>query len=429
MMQTWKNMHDRQFMEAGGCRDASHGSLDTNSANAVRVKKHRRVGFLLCVMATLLSGATLLAAGIAGAADTTLTPRLTVSGSYDDNILLSAADKVSSPIVTVSPSILLNYETLRSNLSLLADLDILRYLDESDLDRTNQYYRFSADHRPTERWVTSINANFYKDTTLNTYLQETGRVIDRVERDYLEGRVGMAYNLSLVSTIGGAYRYQTADYSRNVYSDYDNHNANLYYAHRLKNERDTISIGPGFYHRTNDNNDVDSYSLDLGWARDWTSITRSVASIGVRHTSVTQKRGGTDSDNVGAKASLEITSRGLASTTTFHYFHDLRTTADGNDVNVDNLLLDYRRSITERFGVGLNARLVFSYKLFSEQSNLNDTRYYWLEPYLSYRITRDLSASLRYRYQNHVEHRPQDDLTRERNIVWLQLSYGFPINL
>jgi hypothetical protein len=364
------------------------------------------------------------------AADVTLTPQLSVRGSYDDNILLSVDDEVSSSIITVIPSLTLDYQTLLSNLRFEADWQFLSYLDESDLDRTNQYYRLSGDRRLTERWSASANANFFRDTTLNTYLQETGRVFERVERDYLEAGGGLAYDMTQVSSISAGYRFQTARYDNDRFTDYDNHNVNLYYGHRLKNERDTISIGPSYYRRTNDRNEVDSFSLDLGWTRRWTSITRSVASIGVRHTNVKLKSDNTDFDSVGVKAGLVITSQGLASTTTFRYFHDLRTTVEGEDVNVDNLSLDYRRSITERFGMGLNARLVFSYRLGSEQSNLNDARYYWLEPYLSYRFTRNLDMSMRYRYQNHVEFLDNgNDRTRERNSVWLQLSYAFPITL
>jgi hypothetical protein len=363
------------------------------------------------------------------AADVTVTPQLAVSGSYDDNILLAADDKVSSSIITVMPSFNLDYRTLLSNLKLQADWHFLSYLDESDLNRTNQYYRLSGDRRLTERWSTSANINFYRDTTLNTYLQETGRVIDRVERDYFEAGASVTHDITQLSSISAGYMYRTARYDDDGFTDYDNHNASVYYSKRLKNERDTFSIGPTYYHRTNDYNDVDSYTLDIGWIRNWTSITRSSATIGVRYVNVKQKSDGSENDNVGAKASVNITSLGLASRITLRYFHDLRTTEEGADVNVDNLYLEYRRSITERFGAEINGRLVFSYKLFNEQSDLNDERYYWIEPNLFYRLTRNMEVSLRYRYQNNIEYFTIGSQTRERNIVWLQLSYGFPITL
>ena len=84
-------------------------------------------------------------------------------------------------------------------------------------------------------------------------------------------------------------------------------------------------------------------------------------------------------------------------------------------------------SITERFGAGINGRLVFSYKLFNQQADVNDERYYWLEPRLFYQLTEHLDLSLRYRYQNNVEYTDEGDITKDRNIIWLQLSYGLPI--
>jgi hypothetical protein len=364
--------------------------------------------------------------GDAGAAEVKITPGIAVGVAYDDNIFFTSEDKVDSSILTVSPSLALDYKTLLSNLKLKADWDVLSYLDESDLNRTNQYYRLWGDRRIKDRWSTAVELKYYNDTTLNTYLQEIGRVIERIERDYFEAGGDIDYDMTLISGISVGYRYQNASYENDVYSDYYNHLANLYYYHRLKSEVDKLSFGPSFYHRKNDFNEVDSFSLDIGWDRDWSSITRSKATLGARYTEVTQNDG-TKDDTWGAKASFDMRFTGTVSTTTFRYYHDLRTTVDGDDVNVDNFYLTYRRSITERFGAGLDGRLVFSYKLLNEQSNLNDERYYWVEPRMFYKFTEHLQMSLKYRYQNNVELRDEGDLTRERNIVWLELSYGLPI--
>ncbi len=83
-----------------------------------------------------------------------------------------------SSIFTISPGLDIDYKTLLSTFSLKADLDILNYSEESDLNRTNQYYRLTADRAFKERWDTSVKFNYYNDTTLNTYLQENGRIVD-----------------------------------------------------------------------------------------------------------------------------------------------------------------------------------------------------------------------------------------------------------
>ncbi len=362
----------------------------------------------------------------AGAADVKLTPKLGVGYAYDDNIFFSAQDKTSSSIFTVSPGLEVDHKTLVSNYLLKADLDILYYDKESDLDRTNQYYRLTGDHRIKERWTTDVDLKYYRDTTLNTYIQDTGRVTDRVERDFFEGGGRLNYDIDMVSGISAGYRFQHAEYEGDQFSDYSRHDGSLDYYHQLKNQVDTISIGPSYYYRTNDFNEINSFALNIGWARKWSEISRSRVFIGVRYTDI-ERNNGTEDDKWGVRGGFNFTRKGLASTTTFRYVHALRTTVEGDDVNVDNFYLSYRRLITERFGAEFEGRLVFSYALFDQDTQINDERYYRLDPRLFYQLTENLDLSLRYRYQNNFEERDQGDRTRERNIVWLQLKYAVPL--
>ena len=357
-----------------------------------------------------------------------VTPRLAVRGAYDDNILFTEKDKTDSSIVTVSPSLELDYKTLLSSVSLMGDWDIKRYIDESDFDRTNQYYRLRANHNIENRLDAGADFRFYRDTTLNTYLQETGRVVDLVERDYLYAGGRVAYDVTMLSGISARYRYQKADYDSNAYSDYDNHRANLYYYHRLKSQVDKLSIGPSYYHRENDYNTVDSYTIDIGWDRDWSQTLNSALSIGARYSDISRDDGTSD-DSWGVKANFDMKFEGEVSTTKIEYNHDIRTTTDGDDINVDNFLVTYNRMLTERFGAGVNGRIVFSYKLFDQQADIDDSRYYRIEPHLFYRLTEHLRMSLYYRYQNNVKFQNDGDKTRERNVVWLRVSYGLPFFL
>jgi hypothetical protein len=385
-------------------------------------------GFSTILSVVVVLAITLLWHSSAFSQESVITPKISVAAGYDDNLFFSDQDKVSSSVLTVSPGLEIDYQTLLSSLQVSAELDILSYLDESDLNRTNQYYEVSGNHRPRERWDLFGEVKFYRDTVLNTFLEETGRAFDRTERDFFEASGRVRHDLTLVSGISAGYRFQYADYETDRYSDWDRHSGDINYSHRLKNEVDTLSIGPSYSHRKNDFNDVDAFALNVGWARDWSAITRSFASIGARYTTV-KKSDGTEDDNWGVRGNIDITSQGLASRTTFRYFHELRTNVDGSDVNVDNFFLEYRRLLTERFGIGINGRLVFSYKLLDRQTEINDERFYFFEPRFFYRLTRELELSLRYRYLNNVEIRDDGDITRDRSIIWLQLEYALPMPL
>ena len=362
------------------------------------------------------------------AADWRLVPKIGVSAGYDDNILYTKEEKVDSTIINVEPGLEIDFKSLLSSIRLTADFDILSYLDESDLDRVNQYYRLNGNHRLGQRWDIRAGFRFYDDTTLNTYLEETGRVVERIDREYVYATGGISYDMSSISSLDADYSYEQARYEDDIFPDYDKQRVYLRYRHRLKSQQDELLIGPSFYRRTNDLNDTDYVSLDLGWKRDWSDITNTFASIGARYTTVEDQDGNDESD-WGALARFNLTRLGIASKITFRYYHDLATLVNGADVNVDNFYLRYDYRLTERFGVGINGRLVFSYDLFNSEDGVEDNRYYMVEPFLFYRLTENFNVYLRYSYQNSSKDLIDSEDTRERNRAWIEFKYELPIML
>ena len=362
------------------------------------------------------------------AADWRLVPKIGVSAGYDDNIFYTKEDKVDSSIIVVEPGVEVDFKSLRSSLRLTADWDILSYLDESDLDRVNQYYRLKGDHRLGQRWDVRAGFRFYDDTTLNTYLEETGRVVERIDREYGYATGGISYDISTISSIGADYSYDQARYEDDVFPDYNKHRLKLNYRHRLKSQQDVLVVGPSFYRRTNDLNDTDYVSLNFGWGRDWSDITNTFAAIGARYTNV-EDQDGNDENTWGALARFNLTRQGIASKITFRYYHDLATLVSGVDVNVDNFYLRYDYLLTERFGVGINGRLVFTYDLFNRDDGVEDNRYYMVEPFLFYRLTENFNMYLRYSYQNSSRDLVDSEDTRERNRAWIEFKYELPIML
>jgi hypothetical protein len=365
---------------------------------------------------------------LAVAADWRLIPKIGVAGGYDDNIFFSKDNKVDSSTIAVRPGLELDYETLLTKLKLTADVEILNYPDESDLNRFNQYYLLDANHRLGERWDTRVGFRFKDDSTLNTYLEEVGRVIERIDRQYYYAAAGISYNISTVSSIDTDYSYETVRYEDDLFPEYDAHRLNLYYRHRLKTQQDTLTVGPSFYHRSNDINDTDYISLDIGWERDWSDITNTFAAIGARYTNVEDQDGNDDND-WGARAKFDLTHQGIQSKISFRYYHDLATTADGTDVNVDNFFLGYDFLLTARFGAGINGRLVFSYDLFNSADDVDDRRYYALEPFLYYQLTKNFNLYLRYSYQNSSDDIIDSENTVDKNSAWIELRYELPMML
>lgn len=421
MMIEKKGSDDRKLSTVNSLRRPPHTCVTLLS----RLKHPFQTGpMLLFVMMVLL----FCLSSTALAAEWRLVPKLGVSGGYDDNIVYTQEEKIDSTIINVEPGVEVDFNSLLSSLRLTADWDILSYLDESDLNRVNQYYELEGNHRIGQRWDARAEFRFYDDTTLNTYLEDTGRVVERINREYVYAKGGISYDMSTISAISADYYYQEAQYEDDVYDAYDKHQVNLRYLHRLKTQQDVLSAGPSFYRRRNDLNDTDSVSFDFGWEHDWSDITNTFAAIGPRYTNV-EDQDGNDEDTWGAKARFNLTRKGIASTTTFEYYHDLATLTDGTDVNVDNFYLRYDYRLTARFGLGINGRLVFSYDLFSGEDGVEDSRYYMIQPFMFYRLTENLRLYLRYSYQNSSKDLVDSEDTRERNRAWIELKYELPMLL
>ena len=373
------------------------------------------------------------------AAELWFTPKVGVSGGYDDNILFNKEEKVNSSFINVEPSAKLKYKSLLSTLTMNADWDFLNYLDESDFNRVNHDYSIKAAHQITQRWDANIELRYRKDSTLNSYLEDTGRVINLLDRDYYYALGGISYDISATSWVNAEYSYTKAQYEDDEYPDYDRHTVDLRYDHRLNSQIDVISIGPSYYYRTNELNDTDYFSLDIGWKRRWSDITKSFVSIGARYADIQyvdeEEEYNEDRSDWGVRARVDLNHEGITSSTIFKYYHDVDTTADGIDVNVDNLYLQYRFLVTERFRMGIQGRLIFSYNLFSSENRdnsddeIDNSRYYDLQPFLEYQIFKELGMSLNYRYQNSSEDPIDSENVSGKNRVWIEFFYSLPIKM
>ena len=421
---SWQN-----FRICGGICRQGHKGIFMQKPNPT-VRSVIAVGiFLLIAVIVLCLPAPIIAA------DWKLVPKIGVYGGYDDNILFKEQEKLSSTVVNVEPGLEVEYESLLSSIHLSADLEVLRYLEEEDFDRENQYYRLTANHRFGQRWDSRAGFNYYNDNILRTYLEDTGRVeeISQIDREYFYAMGGMAYNISTISSIDTQYRFEKSIYDSSRYTDYNRHRVDLRYKSHLKNQQDAISIGPSFYHRTNNVNDTDYISLDLGWERDWSPITNSLATIGGRYAMVENQQSDDDLDKWGVRASLRIRHKGPASSLEFMYYHDVDTTAAGTDINVDNFKLRYNYRLTERFSMGLYSRFVLSYDLLGtssdEENYVEDSRYLEIRPFLGYRLTEKLDVSINYAYQNSSEDIVDSENTRERNRFWIEFAYEIPLIL
>ena len=406
--------------------------LETTRSDTKKERNSRFRSFMMdLTKCVLLLGTIFCFSTHAFAAEQWIIPRIGLYGGYDDNLLYSQEeehDKLDSYVFNVEPGLEYRFESLLSELKINAKWAILNYVNEDDFNRVNHDYWLIGNHDLGQRWNTRAEVRYIKDTTLNTYLEETGRVIDRIDRDYIDAKGGLSYAISTVSYIDTEYQYNRSTYEDDLFPVTSSHWFHMYYQHHLGTQQDVLSIGPAYYHRKNDLNDADSYSLDFGWERKWSDITKSFASIGARYTQVEEKWGEKDG-TWGARGRLDLTHQGLISTLQLRYYHDLSTTAYGENINVDNLYLNYSYQITQLFGAGIDSRVIISYGIFNDEEDVDNSRYFEVQPYLFYRLSENFNMFLRYRYQHSSENLIDSEDVRKRKSIWIEFTYYWPTML
>jgi len=132
------------------------------------------------------------------AADVTIIPSLTLKGEYTDNVYFDRTDEVEDYIGHINPALEFGYVSELLDLNASADVDFLYYEDQTDLDTKNQLYELEGVYQIFERWKISGNGSYRKDTTHDSYLEETGRVTVLEDlRRYTAGG-GLSYEINTV---------------------------------------------------------------------------------------------------------------------------------------------------------------------------------------------------------------------------------------
>ena len=368
-----------------------------------------------------------LSASMVLSAETKLLTSVDLRQEYNDNITYRRSDKIDDFISIVSPSLKLSYITEIFNLSALADWRGSLYWDNSDLNRVNQRYGLDGTYRLTERWSFTARGRYTKDSVQDSQLDETGSVrLGLSDRERLNAGAGLDYNLSERSTIGSDYNFQKTTYERRGDVDTDLHSIRFYYKRRLQNEKDIITIFPRF--RWGDTDDYDAYSssLNFRWFHPFSETLDTSITVGVRHTRVDYDNERDDTDNWGGLADMWLRKKGELTNGRLGFRNDLRTRTNGDIINVSRLYTDFDHRLSRRFGIGLEGSVYYSQLIEDSPEDDDDRWYYVVSPSAFYRLTEDHILRLRYSYNYEKSLDRDNNDTRERHRVWLQLTFNFP---
>jgi hypothetical protein len=356
-----------------------------------------------------------------------LTPGIRLAAGYDDNIdFTSDSSNADDDFYgRAIPDMRLTYTTERLDFMGRGEVDFKKYLNQTNFDRTNQLYEVRTQYQAHHRWQLTGNYSFRRDETTDLQFEETGRAFERRRTLRHDARAGVQFALTELSDIGSFANYRRADYNGRDNTDYDYYQIELPYTKRFRNQIDTISLTPAYTrYRSDDNEKGDGYRLSLFWEHLLSETLTFDVTVGGRYTKVKEQDGDTNS-NLGAIGNIGLTKEGETFRGGIRYSRDLRSTTEGEIVNVDRLWTFVDKLITERFGFRFTGNAYHSNRENRDAPD-DEVISFDLNPGLYYLLTENHFVELTYRYRNQRElDEPGNPVTQSNNVE-LSFYFAFP---
>ncbi|HHH44241.1 MAG TPA: hypothetical protein ENK49_08895, partial [Gammaproteobacteria bacterium] len=382
----------------------------------------------------------LLSTGSAHSAEWKIEPAVAVRAGYNDNLRLNIDDEISTVETALSPSTVFSVTTPESGLSGGLLFNFRRFEKDSNLDENNVTFDMNAFHR-MERSQVGLNASIVKDSTLDSQLEDTGVVFDRVRRVQISGGPNWTYGITerTQASLGYGYtdvRYLNAD--ETGFTDFTAHNFQAGLS-RIISERTTTSIT--LLHTRNDNdNGVKSNTTNLqgGLSYQFSETLSASISAGVRRTETDASRntlvpifaGDTIIGFVPLAQDVSNSSSGytfngnmrkkfLRGETGLTASRNISNSTNGVPIEVTRLGWNNEYRFTELLSASLSVSLYSSKTDSSVTSSLNRD-YYEIRPGVSWRLREFWDISASYNYKKQTFDNTSDDAVQ--NAAYLTLS-------
>ena len=386
--------------------------------------------------------------GVTRAADWSFSPGIEASEEYNDNVLFTEKDTLEDFVTSIKPSMQLLGKTEQTKLQFDSTIIDENYKRYGHLNTINTNNKFSLDHQWSPKFLTTLTGTFRKDDILETELERAGQVRTRGTRYQhgfdLSGTYALSDVLSL--TMGGGETFSR--YRKGQYPDLNLWQVNVNPVWAI-NPRDRVGLFINYYKADyKDISTIKTSTNSLYWRRDLSDTTYFVLAAGYRFTwsktryGVQKIRFSVDPDTglfivdlVEEKQTDEEEDSGF--TFDFELNNDWTdrfstvinagkehydaVDARGIDRKYIRMTLKYRLSET----VSSNCRLGYD-RTSEETSGGEDTDYFRIAPYLSWKITENLSLRLNGSYEYSQEKTKSRDSDRDRFRGWITISYKYP---
>lgn len=355
-----------------------------------------------------------------------ITPTIVVNGAYDSNVYFDSGDEIADYSHMAIPKLNMGMRSERYNLDGSAQITLLRYSKENDLDTENYQCGLSGESRLTQKTSIATSASYTRDTTLDSELEETGLVIKRENRERYFYEASSFHELSGLSDINFLYSYTKIEYESESFVDRDSHGLQASYQRWFNDRLDTLIIRPSFYRSdTDDKTTINYYGASIGWAHTFSDTLTMSNLIGYGNTVIE-----TDTENTrnhAITANISLIKSGEIFFFSTGYQSNIRIDSSGDLIEVDRLYFNSTRALTERVRLSFDANLYLIRQVDSVTDY--DNRYYDIKPGLGYVVSDRWYLSAFYRYSKEYDKTVNEDQSFNRYVVGFALTYSYPKEL
>ncbi len=369
-------------------------------------------------------------------AEWTAEPRFSAKGEFNSNLLLTERSQDSVYGVWASPELNMRMKTEHTTLEANGRLDFVEYVNNKELDMTQQFYNGTVRHR-AERHEFGLKGSFSRDSILLGELVETG-VLGRVDligrrqfrkRQYLQPT--WSYRLDERWSASVNYGFSNVTYDVPLGSgfvDYQTHVGSATMTHHLSEQATVYLSGQAIYFSASDVESTSlSYGGELGGTYHWTERLKTSVFGGIRlvQTSLTMQGVDIQSDNVvgvfGATAEYRWERfRGkLLSSRSLH------PSPFGLLTRNDRFAVSLSGDLTEKLIGNITAEFIMNESVTRSQIALPKSQFFFINPSILWRWDERWGLKAGYHYRNREQQGPARTLTGESHAVTVTLSYVF----
>ncbi len=170
------------------------------------------------------------------AAEWALEPEISARTRYDDNFRLNRQNELSVWETALLPKLTFSRNTELTRLAGIAGFNLRRF-DEDGLDTNDRFLRFRSS-RATERSRWGLDADYARDSSLDSELVDGQEFLDRVPRDRWSLSPNWFHSLNETTSLNASYQLVDLSYpdspNDQQYIGYQYHTGNLGIGYQLK---------------------------------------------------------------------------------------------------------------------------------------------------------------------------------------------------